>query len=537
MEAFSTSRSSARAIAKIGHRAKRTSPQDVKPFAKRQKNGASKAEMSRLALQVASTGPLEPSNREATENSKAGLAHWIATRSPSRPRKKPRLFDQLPLAKTIVIVVTQRARLCSRITSPGRGRMSSFRFLHAADIHLDSPLRGLSRYEGLPADRLRRATRDAFDNLIDIAIKEKVDFVVIAGDLFDGDWKDMSTGLYFARAMGRLAETGVRVFVLKGNHDADCAVTRSLPWPDNVIVFSSQRAETHDWPELGAALHGRSFPTAAVKEDLSAGYPPPIPGRFNIGVLHTALGGYAQHQTYAPCTLPALIAKGYDYWALGHVHAREVLHKDPWIVFPGNLQGRHAHETGVKGATLVDVEDGRVLSARALALDVVRWVAAEVDCTNVADMSEVHTRVRRRLTEVRAAQTDNRAAVVRVILTGETPLAGRLSDRRDALREDVCAIAEALEELWIEKLILGTRPPAAQALGAADDAISLLEEALSDPALPTLLEADLKPFLDSVPLDACEPEGLQATARDGRLHDLLAAASLALRARLTAGPA
>lgn len=415
--------------------------------------------------------------------------------------------------------------------------MTSFRFLHTADIHLDSPLRGLSRYEGLPVDRLRRATRDAFDNLIDVAVKDKVDFVVIAGDLFDGDWKDMSTGLYFARAMGRLADAGVRVFVLKGNHDADCTVTRSLPWPENVVVFGSRRAETHDWPELGTALHGRSFPTAAVHEDLSAAYPPPIPGRFNIGVLHTALGGYAQHQTYAPCALPALIAKGYDYWALGHVHAREVVYEDPWIVFPGNLQGRHAKETGAKGATLVEVEDGRVLTARLLPLDVVRWIEAEVDCTDVADMPEVHARVRQRLTQIRAAHPTDRAAVVRVVLTGVTRLAGRLSDRRDALREEVRAIAEALDELWIEKLVLGTTPPAAQAFGSADEAIRLLDEALSDPVLLSLLEGDLKPFLDNVPLDACEPQGLQAAARDGRLNDLLAAASAALRERLTTGSA
>ena len=412
--------------------------------------------------------------------------------------------------------------------------MTSFRFLHAADIHLDSPLRGLSRYEGLPADRLRRATRDAFDNLIETAIFEKVDFVVIAGDLFDGDWKDMSTGLYFAGAMGRLAKNDIRVFVLKGNHDADSSVTRSLPWPENVVVFSSRRAETHDWPEIGVALHGRSFPTASVQEDLSAEYPPPLPGRFNVGVLHTALGGYAQHKTYAPCTLQALIAKGYDYWALGHVHAREVLHENPWIVFPGNLQGRHAKEIGVKGATLVEVEDGQVLSVRALALDVVRWVHAEIDCADAADVSEVHSRIRRRLTEVQETEADDRAAVVRIVLTGATAIAGRLSDLRDALREEVRAIAEALDTVWIEKLVLRTSPRTAQAVGAAEDAIGLLEEALGDPALLALLADDLKPFLDVVPPDACEADGLQAAVRDGRLNELLAVASVALRERLTA---
>lgn len=130
----------------------------------------------------------------------------------------------------------------------------------------------MSRYEGLPADQLRRATRDAFDNLIEAAIREAVDFLIIAGDLFDGDWKDMSTGLYFARAMGRLNEADIRVFILKGNHDAESLVTKSLPWPNNVAVFSSRKPETVDLPELGVALHGQSFATGAVLEDLSANY-------------------------------------------------------------------------------------------------------------------------------------------------------------------------------------------------------------------------------------------------------------------------
>src|SRR5690606_39596106 len=115
--------------------------------------------------------------------------------------------------------------------------MTDFRFLHAADIHLDSPLRGLSRYEGMPEDDIRSATRAAFDNLVQRAIDEAVDFVLIAGDLFDGDWKDMGTGLYFARAMGRLSQADIPVFLLSGNHDAASVITRSVPWPPNVRLF------------------------------------------------------------------------------------------------------------------------------------------------------------------------------------------------------------------------------------------------------------------------------------------------------------
>ncbi len=155
----------------------------------------------------------------------------------------------------------------------GDSPVADFRFLHTADIHLDSPLHGLSRYEGLPVDEIRGATRAAFDNLVQCAVDAAVDFVLIAGDLFDGDWRDMSTGLYFARAMGRLDQASIPVFLLSGNHDAASVVTRTIPWPPNVRQFGSRRAETHTLPDLGVAIHGQSFSTPAVTENLVLAYP------------------------------------------------------------------------------------------------------------------------------------------------------------------------------------------------------------------------------------------------------------------------
>lgn len=414
--------------------------------------------------------------------------------------------------------------------------MTRFRFLHAADIHLDSPLKGLSRYEGLPADRLRRATRDAFDNLIQATLNENVDFLIIAGDLFDGDWKDMATGLYFARALGRLAEAGIPAFVLKGNHDADSTVTKSLPLPETVKVFGSRRAVTFELPDLKVALHGRSFPTTHVHEDLTEAYPPPVAGAFNIGVLHTSIGGYAQHAPYAPCTVPGLAAKGYDYWALGHVHERQVVSEDPWIVFPGNLQGRHARETGAKGATLVEVNDG-VVDARHLTLDVVRWVRVEVDCAGVASSEEAHGRIRDALASSWSEIPDECSAVARVVLIGETAICGALSDRQALLRDEVRALAvHVADDLWIEKVALETTLPAATG-GGLEDAASMLDDALGDPELTAILEEDFKPFLDTLPVDTCEQGGLQEAAREKRWSDLLAVASAALRERLSAGGA
>ncbi len=226
------------------------------------------------------------------------------------------------------------------------------KFLHAADIHLDSPLAGLNRRSDMPDAVIGHCTRRAFAAMIDLALAEDVAFVIIAGDLYDGDWRDFSTGLFFAEQMQRL---GRPCFLLRGNHDARSVITRNLTPPGNVREFSSRACETIELPGLRVALHGRSFPDRAVTEDFSAAYRQPVPGMLNIGVLHTSADDPGEHETYAPCRVADLALKGYDYWALGHIHARRVLSERPWIVFPGNPQGRHPKEPGPKGCTLVTV--------------------------------------------------------------------------------------------------------------------------------------------------------------------------------------
>ena len=217
--------------------------------------------------------------------------------------------------------------------------MTSFRFLHTADIHLDSPLIGLSNIEGQVADRIRTAPRAAFESLVERVIESEIDFLVISGDLYDGSWRDYKTGLFFAEQMGRLHQYRIPVYLLHGNHDAQSQITKPLVLPDNVNVFGVRKPETFRNEEINVVLHGQSYRQTAVTENLVPGYPSPIDGAFNIGVLHTALGGMGGHANYAPCDLKELVAKGYDYWALGHVHKRQVLHVQPHVVFPGNLQG------------------------------------------------------------------------------------------------------------------------------------------------------------------------------------------------------
>lgn len=417
--------------------------------------------------------------------------------------------------------------------------MSDFRFLHAADIHLDSPLHGLSRYEGVPHAEVRGATRAAFDRLIDAALEQAVDFVLIAGDLYDGDWKDMGTGLYFAGAMGRLAHAAIPVFLLAGNHDAASVITKSLPLPETVKLFGHRKAESFTLDDLGVALHGRSFPTAHVTEDLAQGYPPPRPGVFNIGVLHTALGGHPQHAPYAPCSIPQLVATGYDYWALGHVHDHAVLHETPHIVFPGNLQGRHIRETGPKGAVLVEVTDRAVRSVEHLPLDVVRWARVVVDCGGTADLDAVHARTRDALADAMVHEADGRPLVARVVLEGPTALHGALTDGVGALRDAVRALAAQVSgELWVEKIAVRTSDLKASAAATAvsDEFTALLDEAAGNLELAAALADEFAAFLSVTPAPlAGADEDLATAAREARWTPLLDAGGAALRARLLQG--
>ncbi|WP_221930898.1 DNA repair exonuclease [Telmatospirillum sp. J64-1] len=334
------------------------------------------------------------------------------------------------------------------------------KFVHAADIHLDSPMAGLAAYDGAPLERLRGATRQALVNLVDLAIEEAASFVVIAGDLYDGDWRDFNTGLFFCAQMTRLDRQGIPVFVVQGNHDAESAMTKRLPLPGNVTVFSTRRAETKILDGLRVAIHGRSFASRDVSDNLAATYPAPVKGMFNIGLLHTACDGRAGHAPYAPCTAAELAAKGYEYWALGHVHRREVLNETPYIVFPGNTQGRHARETGPKGCTLVTVEDGAVTALEHRDLDVVRWAQVEIDASACAGLDEVVETALSALEDA-AAEAGGRLLAARLRFTGRSPAHAALTRRGDQLAAELRASAMGIgaEGAWIEKILIETRPP------------------------------------------------------------------------------
>ncbi len=336
--------------------------------------------------------------------------------------------------------------------------MSFMRIVHAADLHIDSPMRGLSRYEGAPTGPMRGATRRAMQNLIDLCLEERVELLLLAGDIFDGEWRDYSTGLFFRGELGRLREVGTQVVSVRGNHDAMNVVTRSLSLPEHVHEMSAAKAESFVLERLGVVVHGQSFGARVVVDDLAHDYPERMRDLLNIGLLHTSADGRPGHETYAPTTLDVLKSKGYDYWALGHVHAREVLSTDPWIVFPGNLQGRHARETGEKGATLITAENGQIVRVEARTLDVARWAHARVALVESDTIDDALGKIRAAL-DAERERAEDKTLAVRVTLEGTAAAYAELMSNAEKTATEVRALGQEIGGLWVEKVIVDVRAP------------------------------------------------------------------------------
>jgi exonuclease SbcD len=409
------------------------------------------------------------------------------------------------------------------------------KLLHAADLHIDSPLRGLEKYQDAPADTIRAATRRAMENLVAVALDEQVDAVLLAGDIYDGDWRNYDTGLFFQRQLGALAEADIPVYLVSGNHDADSQISKNLTLPRNVHQFATHRAESVPNENLGLVVHGQGYVRRDVTENLAADYPRALPGLFNVGLLHTALTGREGHANYAPCTVNQLASRDYGYWALGHVHTREVVATEPHIVFPGNIQGRHARETGSKGCTLVTVEMGRV-SVEHRELDVVRWAHVQVDASSADDLDDVCELARDQLALARD-QAAGRLLAARVSMTGRSAAHAELWRNRERLTHELRGIAFDLGEVWVEKVRPATQPPdSSGGSGLADSAevidglLRTAKELGADPdAVRRLVEKD--PLWGKLPHEARGEDRINPN--DPRwCEDLLAEASDLLVAML-----
>jgi DNA repair exonuclease SbcCD nuclease subunit len=398
------------------------------------------------------------------------------------------------------------------------------KLLHAADLHIDSPMVGLVAYEEAPLEELRLATRMALGNLVETALEEDVDAVLLAGDIFDGDWPHYGTGVHFVSEMARLREARIPVVMLAGNHDASSKLTKSLRLPENVVVLDTRKPQTVIFEEAGLAVHGQGYATPAVLEDLSVGYPPAIADLINVGLLHTSADGRPGHERYAPCSVSGLQQHGYDYWALGHVHHREVLSTEPPIVFPGNLQGRGLRETGPKGATMVQVGHDRRLTFEHRVLDVVRWDLIEVDATGCVGREDACERIGAAVRQA-VHEAGDRLLAARILITGRCEAHTTLLADAERLHYDVVAGAADVAggQVWIEGVRLETSSPRELA-HAGDDAVGELIQELAEltagESAMDELTAALAPLAKALPpafeseFDPIDPDTLRALMAD-----------------------
>ena len=324
------------------------------------------------------------------------------------------------------------------------------RFIHTADLHLDSPLASLAARNPELGELLQDASRKLLLRLIDTALEEQVDALLIAGDLFDRDQRDVHTAMVLQRELRRLEAHDIPVFIIWGNHDAEARLLDVLDLPGNVHAFDG-RGGKHYFADERVAVHGVSFSRRQAPESLLGKYGKPDSHCFNVGMLHTSLTGSDGHNDYAPCTLNELIDKGYDYWALGHIHKRTVHHDMPAIVMPGNPLGRHINESGERSVSLVTLTPGEAPAIQSISLAPVRFERIAVAMDDMDDKRLAYEQILASVSALRdSLDTDH--LIVRIQLTGKTRLASSYQRDRQALLVQLQTEYENRKDLWIDSV-------------------------------------------------------------------------------------
>lgn len=372
--------------------------------------------------------------------------------------------------------------------------MKPFRFVHSADLHLDSPFTGLkSSVPEHVAKSLRQATFDAYENIVDLCITEGVDALLIAGDVYDGADRSLRAQRRFIEGLDRLHKNGIRSFVCHGNHDPLDGWEARLRYPPSCHRFGSkfQAVEVFENEPGRAVVHGVSYPTRNVKRNLVRRMGRVDPLFFNVGLLHANVDNDANHLAYAPCTLSDLADTGVDYWALGHVHTRRVLNtQSPTVVYPGNPQGRHLNETGARGVYLATVDESGRIGLEFRPVDTVRWERLIVDIAGTGTEQNLLDDLHRRVGEA-LEQGEGRSLVLRMTLSGRGGLhrflrqPGSIDDLTDELNR---ASADLHPFAWCERIEDRTAGPfdREERLQGSDfvaDLLRLCDQTKKDPEL------------------------------------------------------
>ncbi|MER9729851.1 DNA repair exonuclease [Mesorhizobium sp. M0217] len=415
----------------------------------------------------------------------------------------------------------------------------AFRFVHTADIHLDSPLRSLAMRNPDLAGLVGDASRQAFVSIVDLCLEERVDALVIAGDLYDGDQTSMKTARFLGAQIMRLHQAGIRVLKIRGNHDALSRISKQLVFPNTVTIFGGRaQSVLQTAGGLDVVFHGLSFANPKAPDSLLTKYPAAREGAVNVGIMHTSLAGSPGHDVYAPCSIADLHAHGFDYWGLGHIHVRQVYSGASTVVMPGIPQGRDINEAGEKSVTLVTVRDDRSIEIEERLTSVAQFERVSVDLTGAVEWPEAVARVRYALEEMRVA-VRSRHAVARIGLTGTSPLMWALIRDKDLLLAEAEQAAEQLDHTWVEKLELDLAPPRAETAEDIADPVFELEQSMRADAKSEAFRAEARAFVQKMvtdlPADGRDFAGKDEAALERFLDQVLSRGADLVTARLKFG--
>jgi exonuclease SbcD len=352
----------------------------------------------------------------------------------------------------------------------------AFRFIHTADLHLDSPLRSLAMRKPDLAELIGDATRQSLRSIVDLCIDEQVDALIIAGDLYDGDQTSMKTARFLAGQMQRLEEAGIGTYIIRGNHDALSRITQELILPPSVTLFGGRPTTSRiEAGNLPVAIHGLSFSRPHAPDSLLERYRRPVPDSVNIGIMHTSLAGAPGHDPYAPCRVTDLHDWGYDYWALGHVHSRADHAGSRKVIMPGMPQGRDINEAGEKSVTLVTIRDDRSLLIEEHFTSTASFERLSVDLASVEAWRDAVERVERGLCTLRERAVALHL-VIRLRLFGATPLSWQLRRDQALFEAEIEQRAERIGRVWIEKIEVETESLVRSRNGPIADPVAELGE-------------------------------------------------------------
>ena len=389
----------------------------------------------------------------------------------------------------------------------GRYAMSNFTFVHAADLHLDSPFQGLKEVSPEVARVLHEATFKSLAAIVDLCIEEKANFLILSGDIFDHANYSLRAWLKLREQLTRLAERNIQTFVAWGNHDYAGGSPVKIEWPDKVYFFPPGEIAEVTVSISGrevAVIQGISYPSAQVTENYVSKFNRSN-NLFHLAVLHSNVGGKPGHGNYAACRLTDLLERDFDYWALGHVHAREIIHKErPFVVYPGNSQGRHFREAGAKGCYLVRVKSGMVTELAFKTTDAVRWQVEDIPIDGINSEQLLLNKLYVHLEEL----TDNVVELPLLLclrLTGRSSLYKLLT--RTAMQVDLLgelreSLADRKPFIWIDsiKLEIGPEIEILEILSQdslAGDFLRLAKAAQQDQSGLSAITEALKPLLNN----------------------------------------